>query len=277
MLTVGELKQRVRELALLFFDKDLMFYASSLSFYTIFSLIPLLLIVLNIFTSLPSFSEHYKVVQEFIFSNLLPANSQTLMEYIDQFLQNSQKMSMIGVVMIMVSSILFFQNLEYIANKIFDAKSRSFYEAITTFWTLITLAPFALGASFYITGYIANIAADNSYTAGVDILPAVPYLITWALFFLLLQILPNTKVTPKASAISSLLTSIVFSIAKNSFIYYIVYNKSYTTIYGSFSIILFLFLWIYVSWVIFVYAMKLNYLIDTRYKNAKSKEEASVK
>lgn len=277
MLTVGELKQRVRELALLFFDKDLMFYASSLSFYTIFSLIPLLLIVLNIFTSLPSFSEHYKVVQEFIFSNLLPANSQTLMEYIDQFLQNSQKMSMIGVVMIMVSSILFFQNLEYIANKIFDAKSRSFYEAITTFWTLITLAPFALGASFYITGYIANIAAESSYTAGVDILPAVPYLITWALFFLLLQILPNTKVTPKASAISSLLTSIVFSIAKNSFIYYIVYNKSYTTIYGSFSIILFLFLWIYVSWVIFVYAMKLNYLIDTRYKNAKSKEEASVK
>ncbi|MFA6760951.1 MAG: YihY family inner membrane protein [Sulfuricurvum sp.] len=277
MLSPREIKERVRELALLFFDKDLMFYASSLSFYTIFSLIPLLLIVLNIFTSLPSFSEHYKVVQEFIFSNLLPANSQTLMEYIDQFLQNSQKMSMIGVVMIMVSSILFFQNLEYIANKIFDAKSRSFYEAITTFWTLITLAPFALGASFYITGYIANIAAESSYTAGVDILPAIPYLITWALFFLLLQILPNTKVTPKASAISSLLTSIVFSIAKNSFIYYIVYNKSYTTIYGSFSIILFLFLWIYVSWVIFVYAMKLNYLIDTRYKNAKSKEEASVK
>ncbi len=277
MLSPREIKERVRELALLFFDKDLMFYASSLSFYTIFSLIPLLLIVLNIFTSLPSFSEHYKVVQEFIFSNLLPANSQTLMEYIDQFLQNSQKMSMIGVVMIMVSSILFFQNLEYIANKIFDAKSRSFYEAITTFWTLITLAPFALGASFYITGHIAAIAAESSYTAGVDILPAVPYLITWALFFLLLQILPNTKVTPKASAISSLLTSIVFSIAKNSFIYYIVYNKSYTTIYGSFSIILFLFLWIYVSWVIFVYAMKLNYLIDTRYKNAKSKEEASVK
>lgn len=265
------IKDRLKIFIIAFLDKDLTFYASSLSFYTIFSLIPLLLIVLNIFTALPSFHEYYAKIQEFIFSNLLPANSEVLMGYIDSFLQNSQKMSMIGLIMIIASSILFFQNLEYIANKIFHATPRGLWEAITTFWTLITLAPFALGASFYITGYIASLAESNSYSSNIDILYFAPYLITWAIFFLLLQILPNAKINPKASAISSFITSIVFSVAKNSFIYYVFYNKSYATIYGSFSIVLFLFLWIYFSWIIFVYALKLNYTIDSIYKNQNTK------
>ena len=54
-----------------FIDKDLTFYAASLSFYTIFTMIPLLLIVLTLFTSMPSFSDYYVKMQEFIFSKWL--------------------------------------------------------------------------------------------------------------------------------------------------------------------------------------------------------------
>lgn len=254
-----------------FIDKELTLYAASLSFYTIFTIIPLLLIMLTLLTSLPSFAEHYESIKGFIFSNLMPVNSEIIMEHIDGFLENSAKMGIIGLVMILVASLLFFKNFEYIANKIFHADSRTLWESVTTYWTLLTLTPIALGISFYITGYIATLMSNHEYTSGLNILPLVPYVIIWGLFFLIFQIGPNAKINPKASMISSFIIAIVFSISKNAFIYYVFFNKSYTTMYGSFAIVMFLFLWIYVSWIIFIYGLKLCYIIDCVYKNEESK------
>lgn len=256
-----------------FVDKELTLFAASLSFYTIFTIIPLLLIMLTLLTSLPTFSEHYASVKEFIFSNLMPVNSEAIMGYIDSFLANSKKMGIIGLVMILISSLLFFKNFEYIANRIFHAKSRSLWESITTYWTLLTLTPIALGVSFYITGHIATLMASHTLTEGFDILPLIPYLIIWGLFFLIFQIGANTKVDPRASAISSFIIAIVFDLSKNAFVYYVFMNKSYATMYGSFAIIMFLFLWIYLSWIIFIYGLKLCYIINTMYKNRAAKNE----
>ncbi|MDD5158018.1 YihY family inner membrane protein [Sulfurimonas sp.] len=250
-----------------FLDKELTFFAASLSFYTIFIIIPMLLIMMTLLTSLPSFTAYYGAIKTFIFSNLMPVNSEIFIGYMDDFLKNSAKMGIVGLAMILVSSLLFFKDFEYIANKIFHAKSRTLWESITTYWTMLTLTPIALGVSFFITGYVVNLASKNELTAGLNILPWIPYIIIWALFFLIFQIAANTKVNPKASLISSFIISIIFSVSKNSFIQYVFYNKSYTTIYGSFSIIMFLFLWIYLSWIIFIYGLKLCYIIDRIYYN----------
>ena len=256
-----------------FVDKELTLFAASLSFYTIFTIIPLLLIIMAILTSLPSFAEYYEKIQGFIFSNLMPVNSDTVMIQINGFLQNSSKMGAIGFLAILVSSMLFFKNFEYIANRIFHAKPRTLWESITTYWTLLTLTPIALGISFYITGYIATLMASNDLTSGLNILPLIPYIIIWGLFFLIFQIAANAKINPKASLISSFIVSIIFSISKNAFIYYVFLNKSYTTMYGSFAILMFLFLWIYVSWIIFIYGLKLCYIIDRMYKEKKSVDQ----
>ena len=254
-----------------FIDKELTLFAASLSFYTIFTIIPLLLIMLTLLTSLPSFAEHYETIKVFICSNLMPVNSEAIMGHLDGFLENSAKMGVIGLAMVLVASLLFFKNFEYIANKIFHAKPRTLWESITTYWTMLTLTPLALGASFYITGYIATLMASNSLTSGIDILSILPYIIIWALFFLLFQISANVKINPKASLISSFLISIVFSVSKNAFIYYVFLNRSYTTMYGSFAILMFLFLWIYVSWIIFIYGLKLCHIINRIYKNRDTK------
>ena len=259
-----------------FVDKELTLFAASLSFYTIFTIIPLLLIVMAILTSLPSFVDYYEKIQSFIFSNLMPVNSDTVMIQINGFLQNASKLGAIGFIAILVSSMLFFKNFEYIANKIFHAKPRTLWESITTYWTLLTLTPIALGISFYITGYIATLMASNALTSGVNILPLVPYLIIWGLFFLIFQIAANAKINPKASAISSLIVSVIFSVSKNAFIYYVLLNKSYTTMYGSFAILMFLFLWIYVSWIIFIYGLKLCYIINRIYKDKERVQEQNI-
>ena len=250
-----------------FVDKELTLFAGSLSFYTIFTIIPLLLIVMTILTYLPFFTQYYEKMQHFIFSNLMPVHSDTVMIQIDTFLHNSSKMSQISSFAILISSMLFFKNFEYIANKIFHAPHRTLWASITTYWTLLTLTPIALGVSFYITGYIAALIASNSLTSGLNILPFIPYFIVWGLFFLIFQIAANVKIEPKASLISSFIVSIIFSLSKDAFIYYVFLNKMYKTMYGSFAIVMFLFLWIYVSWIIFLYGLKLCYIINKIYKN----------
>lgn len=255
----------IRDLKLLlsgFVDKELTLFAASLSFYTIFTIIPLLMIVMALITSLPSFSEHYTTIKTFIFSNLMPVNSQAIMGYIDGFLQNSVKMGVISFASVIVASLLFFQNFEYIVNRIFHAQKRTIWESVTTYWTLITLTPIALGVSFYLSTQLALIVDETGLSGWINILKIFPYIIVWGLFFLIYQIAANVKIEPKASLIASFVTSSIFSIAKASFIYYVIYNKTYATIYGSFALVIFLFLWIYISWIIFIYGMKLCYIIN---------------
>ena len=276
MLKYVKILRHIKFFITTFVDKELTLFAASLSYYTIFIIIPLLLIMLTLLTSLPSFEEHYETIKGFIFSNLMPVNSEVIMGHIDGFLQNSAKLGVIGLVMILVASLLFFKNFEYIANKIFHAKPRTLWESVTTYWTMLTLTPIALGASFYITAKLAIMIESNSITSGINILPIIPYIIIWALFFLIFQIGPNAKVNVKASFISSFIISIVFSISKNVFIEYVFYNKSYTTMYGSFAIVMFLFLWIYVSWIIFIYGLKLCYMIDCIYKKSEIKDKQNI-
>ena len=245
-----------------FIDKELTLFAASLSFYTIFTIIPLLLIAMTLITSLPSFGDIYLKIQGYIFSNLMPVNSELVMNQINGFLANSSKMGVMGTTMVIVASLLFFQNFEYIANKIFHAKKRSLWESITTYWTLITLTPIALGISFFISFKVATMVAQNSYTSGLNILPFVPYLVTWGMFFVIFQIAANTKINPKASLLSSLIAAAAFTLAKNGFVFYVIMNKSYTTVYGSFATLLFLFLWIYISWIVFIYGLKLCHIFN---------------
>jgi membrane protein len=256
-----------------FFDKELTLFSASLSFYTIFTIIPLLLIVLTLITSMPSFHEQYALIKNFIFSNLMPVNSKIIMKYIDGFLQNSVKMGVISFVSVIVASMLFFQNFEYIVNRIFHAPKRTLWEYITTYWTLVTLTPIALGVSFFISGKFATFVHGSFVPEWVNIMKIFSYLIVWGLFFLIYQIAANVKTDPKASLIASFIVSLIFTVAKSSFIYYVVYNKTYATMYGSFSIVIFLFLWIYISWIIFIYGMKLCYIIDRIYKKQRSLEE----
>jgi len=249
-----------------FYDPDIPYYAASLSFYTIFTIIPLLLVSFSIIVRLPNFADQYEKIKSFIFSNIMPASQETVSEYIDTFLANTSKLGTIGFIFIIVASIMFFQNYEYIVGKIFRSKQKSFWSALTTYWTLITLGPMALAASIYLSVRVQKLLDSTQYTSGIDFLALFPFLIIWMLFFVTYKISTTVLIKFKAALLSSFFASLIWYIGKNIFIYYTVHTKTYTTIYGSFSVLLFFMLWIYVSWIIFLYGQKLCYLLNKIYE-----------
>ena len=238
-------------------DKQLLHYASSLSFHTMLSIIPVLLISLSLFTQMPSFSVYYAKIKEFIFAQLLPSNQEAISNYIETFLQNSSSLGILGLGAIIFTSIMFFADYEYVINRIMHTQSRKFWNSLSAYWTLITLAPLGLGLSFYLSNLFQDMLNSSAYTKWINFLSIFPYLIIWAIFCVTYLISINRQIALKNALFSSFVASLIWYLGKNIFVFYAANNKTYLSIYGSFSVVLLFFVWIYVSWIIFLYGVKL--------------------
>ncbi len=244
------------------FDDKLGHYASSLSWSTLFSIIPLLVIMLWVFTTMPMFDSVYSKVEQLIFSNLMPTDSKLVMEYINTFIESTDKLGYIGVGYVIFAVFMFFKNYDYIVNDIFDIPCRTFWQAVKRYMLFLIIIPLLIGGSFYLSFFIQGYLDKNSITSTIHIYSFLPYLIVWMIFYIAYQFSANTKIEISASVISSFIASLVWYLSKSAFVFYVVHNKTYESIYGSVSTLLFFFLWIYISWAIFIHGLKFCDLLN---------------
>jgi len=252
----------IRDFTKALFDDRLGYYSSSLSWSTLFAIIPILVILLSIFTSLPVFNELYSQIHDLLFENFLPTDSKEIMMHIDEFVANSGKLGMMGVAYVLIAAIMFFKDYDYVVNDIFETRKRTIWEAIKTYTLLVIIVPVMLGASFYLSSVIQHYLNKNAFTSVIHIYFFFPFLVIWGMFYISYQLSAHKKISGKAAVISSFAASSVWYLAKSGFVLYVTSNKTYTSVYGSISILLFFFLWIYISWAIFLYGLRFCYILD---------------
>ncbi len=243
-------------------DDKIGHYASSLSWSTLFSIIPLLVILLWVFTTLPIFESVHKQIETLIFTNLMPTDSKVVMSYINTFMENSHKLGYVGVFYVTFAAIMFFKNYDYIVNDIFDIPKRNILSAFKTYILLIIIIPLIMGASFYLSTVMQSYLDKSDITSTIHLFYFLPYLMVWTVFYILYQYSANTRVTLSAAMISSFITSLIWYLSKSAFVFYVVHNKTYASVYGSISTMLFFFLWIYISWAIFLHGLKFCDLLN---------------
>ncbi len=245
-----------------FVDHNLLHYASSLSFHTILALIPVLLISLYLFIHLDIFTPYLEDIRNFIFSAIIPVHKEFIAANIDSFMQNAYKMGILGLIFVLYVSVMFFDDFEYVINKIYGIQPRKFFHSITIYLTMVILMPLGVALSFYLT-IKANLLFEHfQYTHWINVLSVSSYLITWFLFFIIYKISPNIKVHKRSAFISAFIASLIWYLSKLLFVYYVTFNKTYATLYGSFSTIMFFLIWIYLSWIIFLYGIKLCFYLN---------------
>jgi len=244
------------------FDDRLGHYASSLSWSTLFSIIPLLVILLFIVTKMPLFDSMYGEVEALIFSNLMPTNSDSIKNYISTFMQNSDKLGYVGAFYVTFAAIMFFKNYDYIVNDIFSSPSRTLWEAIKTYLFLVIIIPVLLASSFFLSSFLQSYLDKTEVTSVIHLYTILPYFIIWMVFYVAYQLSANIPIERSAALISSFIASLVWYLSKSAFVFYVVHNKTYTSIYGSVSTLLFFFLWIYISWAIFIHGLKFCDLLN---------------
>jgi membrane protein len=208
------------------------------------------------------FDTAYSRLHDLIARNLVPSDSKAVMEHIDTFVANADKLGFIGLLYVLFASLLFFRDYDFIVNDIFNTPQRGVWKIIKTYFGMMLLLPLMFGISFWLTSVIQKYLESIGVASMLHIYLILPYLIIWGIFYLTYQVSPQTSVSIYSALLSSFITSLIWYIAKNLFIFYIIHNRTYSVIYGGVSTFLFLFLWIYISWMIFLYGLKFCYILD---------------
>ena len=259
------------------FNEELTYYAAGLSFYTISTIIPIFFIIFTMIPKLSQFDAHYDTLKSFLIEHLMPVQQDLITSYIDDFIANATQLGIFSLIFTIVVSMLFFVNFSYVVNTIFKSKSHHILKTLGTYFLLVILVPIGLIISFYFTGKINHFIDAHVFDFGVQVTALTPFFIEWTLFFLIYKFAPNTFVYYKAAAITAIITVFIWSVTKALFVHYVLFAKATSTIYGPFAITIFFLTWIYLSWIIFVYGLRLCYLINRSYGYSQSHNKQEVK
>lgn len=240
-----------------FFNDDTSYYAASLSFFTIFSILPIIALGIAIISQFQEFNSYLDMFTNFLLNFLNPTHSDEIVNTLKNFISNSDKLGFVGIFYMLFVYIMFFKDYDYIVNKIHQTTRREIYKSFFIYTIFFIVFP----AIFIVLNLLLSFYDSNLFKK------ILLFLFTWLIFFALFKVSVNKIISTKAAFISSFLTLTTLSITKNLFIYYVVYNKTYTTIYGSLSTLLFSILWIYISWIIYLYGIKICHKLNMRYLN----------
>lgn len=228
--------------------------AAALTYMSLFAVVPLMTLMYSMFSLIPAFQGLESQVQELIFSNFVPQSGAEIQQYLTEFSSQARNLSVVGAVILLITSYLMLTNIEQTFNNIWGTVgSRRGLSSFLLYWGILSLGPLLLGIGLMMRTYLLSfqLLVDEVDTLGVTALVFgyLPLIFTWAAFTLLFLAVPNCKVSTRYALIGGLLTAISFELAKVVF-GVLVAHSSYTTVYGAFAIVPIFLIWVYLMWII---------------------------
>lgn len=252
-LSWSELRDLLRFAARRLDEERLPQVAGSLTFTTILALVPMLTIALAIFTVFPLFGAFRASLEEYFVHNLMPRTiADTILNYLSQFASKSAKLSAVGGVALIVTSVLTMSTVDHVFNRIWRVKTqRPWIQRVMVYWAIITLGPLLIGISITVTTSLS--AAANGLVVswlGAWLYTLISISLTTGAFTLLYVAVPNQRVDWRDAVWGGLLAGIVFEIAKRFFASFVIKFPTYTMVYGTLAALPIFLLWIYMLWMI---------------------------
>lgn len=254
--------------------------AAALSYHTIFGLVPLAVVALLIFQSIPAYKGVGENVKGLIYEQLHlstieyvePANPEKsikLTEHLDGIVgrvftgMNEGTIALLSAALIIWAALGLLSTIEKAFNNIWHiGKGRGFLHRMINYWALLTLGPLLLGAGIYIATHYAVIGRIQK-TVLSNVAPAVlSYIVATVAFFLLYYILPNTKVRARAAILGAAVAALVWSFAKWGFGLYVTKLIPYSEVYGVLGLIPMGVFWIFITWLIVLFGLQLTFTMQ---------------
>lgn len=239
-----------------FFANDGIYRASALSFTTLLSLVPLMSVSLTVLSIFPDVEKLQQPLQDFIFSNFVPATGQVVQAYLDNFAKQASQLSLTGLLFLVITAILLIYTIEDAMNQIWRVKvARGGVQAFFLYWAVLTLAPILMVLSLLASSWLLSLPVMSqsiaSHSSGYTILLSwMPFLLSVITFTLLYVGIPNRSVRFKHGISGAIFAAALFEMAKSSFTWYITQFNTYELLYGAFAVVPLFFIWIYTAWTI---------------------------
>lgn len=227
-----------------------------LSYVTLMSLVPLIVVMLSVMTAFPLFANLRETLESFVYNNFVPTAGEVVREYISGFVANASKMSAVAISFLILFALLLISVIDKTFNKIWRVtKKRRLVTSFSMYWMILTLGPILVGSSIAITSYIASLTSlDKIELYGLTniLLSSLPFFSSIAAFLILYLVVPNKIVPFKYALTGAIVAGILFELAKKAFALYVTQLPSYQVIYGALATIPILFVWVYISWFIVI-------------------------
>ena len=254
--------------------------AAALTYRTIFSLVPLLMISMLAFRMFGDMDAAFQKLQQAVYGLFdyqvtggVPEAVAFKAELDRQLLEIVRSVSElsfeaiggIGLLLLIWAALGLLISFEHAANQIYRApKGRSTLSRVVIYWGLVTLGPLVLVAVMYL-GQVAFDTAQGVPVLGVllgllDRFQSV--LASFVLLLLAYKLMPNTHVRFRPAAAGALVAAGLWSLSRWGFGLYVGKALPYMKIYGALGLIpLFLF-WLYLTWLIVLFGMELAYTLQ---------------
>ncbi|MFC4931392.1 YihY family inner membrane protein [Massilia sp. GCM10023247] len=254
-LTLGEARDLVRFARRRLREEMLPQVAGSLTFTTTLALVPLLTIVLAIFTTFPIFGQLRTALEMYFAQALMPkAISNTIISNLTQFASKATGLSLLGAVMLLVTTSTMMGMIERVFNQIWRVRRpRPLMQRMLVYWALITLGPLLFGLSISLTTQL--FMATGGVTKSLPLLGTVlstlaSVALSTGAYTLLYVAVPNRYVDWRDALWGALAAAIAFELAKRLFALFIRQFPTYAIIYGALAALPLFLLWLYLSWLI---------------------------
>jgi len=254
-LTWAEARDLVRFARKRLLDEKLPQVAGSLTFTTTLALVPLLTIVLAIFTTFPIFGQLRSALDHYFVQMVMPkAIANTITSNLTQFASKATKLSAVGAVALVLTTAAMIGMIERAFNQIWRVKRpRPLVQRVLIYWALVTLGPLLFGLSLTLTSQL--------FSATTGLMSAIPFVgalfytvvsvaLTTGAYTLLYMTVPNRWVDWRDALWGGLVAAIAFEVAKRVFAIFIRQFPTYAIIYGALAALPLFLLWMYLSWLI---------------------------
>lgn len=261
--------------------------ASSLSFRTIFAIVPALLLAMLVLKAVGQVDQAKLYLREFLakggFTTIQysiqaqgPATTQTEAERItvaDQIEAMVEKVEQklsaggvgsVGVGLLIFAAIGLLVNVEVALNRIYEApRQRPWLWRFVMYWTLLTLGPIVLSVVVAL-GYGADKAMES--------FPLWATLVRWTgwslavvtgatLLVMVYAYMPSVSISLRSALVGAIIVVPTWLIAKWAFRLYVEYvaKKSF---YGAMGLVPLFLAWLQLSWYLFLFGAQLAYTVE---------------
>lgn len=249
--TARTLRQRFRE------DR-LGISASSLTFTTLIAMVPLLTVMLALFSAFPMFAKFQGALQQYFLQSLVPDGiAKPVLGALTQFTSKANRLGGAGLVFLLFTALALMLTIDRTLNAIWRVrKPRPIAQRVLMYWAAITLGPLLLGISLTLSSWA--LTASRGF---VDALPGglalalqtLEFVLLWLAMSALFRYVPNTDVRWRHALAGGIFVAAGLEAAKRVLAWYVGAVPGISMVYGAFATLPILLLWIYVSWLVVLF------------------------
>ena len=246
-------------------DDDLTIHASSLTFVTLTSLVPILAVGFALVKGFGFGADQLATVEQMAWFLQMPEQWQEFVQKILDIVNttNFAALGWIGLAFFVLTAVLLLANVEKSFNRVWGVdKNRSLLRQIANYTSVLVLVPVLIGLAGALKAQVAitRKVLDVDVNAWAQNLAS--FGILWLVIGFLYVFVPNTRVRLRSALVSSLLTTVVFLGWMQMFTVMQTGVVNYNRIYGAFAAVPVFMLWMYVTWVILLLGAEFTFALQ---------------